>query len=130
MPTTDWKLQIDDLRALAAQVVNSPIDRCLSASGAARCFMGVLRHVAEGYGTSGMQHACALLARHQPAWTTKMRDLPRDPTSGFRFCGNVALIAMVARGILEAAGPDNTRAALAYWASEDPSAIVQERATA
>lgn len=134
MPTRNWKLEISDLRLLAQAVPTSPpSERLLSANGAALCFLGVLRRLAEAYGIDAMQYACATIVRHGPAWRTMMRHLPipadrLGPPGSFDpglTVTSIAMIAMVARGVMEVAGADNTRAALAYWASErDPSAIM------
>lgn len=68
-----------------------------------------------------MQRACADLARHNAAWATSLGDLPRGIDGRTR---EVWFLAAAARGVLEVAGVANTRAALAFWATEDDPAVL------
>jgi hypothetical protein len=115
-----WKNHIDDLRSMALAVDVSPQDGCLSARGAARCLLGAVRMLADRFGRDAMQHACAQLARHAPAWTTDLRSLPM--ASDGHAAEPLWLMAAMSRGVLEVAGANATRAALAFWASADPVA--------
>lgn len=117
MPIMHWKNDIDDLRSLALAVDVSPPGDRLSARGAARCLLGVVHMVADRFGQDIMQRACADLARYDPAWSTGLRTLPIAWSEGGEA---IRFLAAMARGILEAAGPDITRSALAFWASSDP----------
>ncbi len=115
-----WKNDIDDLRSMALAVDVSPSDT-LTARGAARCLLGIIRMVADRCGPDVMQRACASLARHEQSWATGLRTLPvvvgvnASPTMYA-----MELLAATARGVLEVAGISATRAALAFWASADP----------
>ncbi|HMG20184.1 MAG TPA: hypothetical protein VK607_02665, partial [Kofleriaceae bacterium] len=76
MPTiAHWKNNIDDLRSMALAVDVSPPD-AVTARGAARCLLGVVRLVADRCGPDVMQRACADLARHEQSWSSGLRTLP------------------------------------------------------
>lgn len=126
-PLHHWKTHIDDLRSMALAVDVSPPGDGLTARGAARCLLGVVRMIADRFGQDIMQRACADLARHDPAWSTGLRTLPiasggRPSPTGSSSNDAMWLLAAMARGVLEVAGPAATRSAMAFWASADPVA--------
>lgn len=113
-----WKDKIDDLRGLAMDVMAAPASHeKISARAAARCFHGIVSHVSRKFGQDTMQRACAELVRHADAWSSSFARLP-DNGTGF-VAEPVMLLAVVARGLLEVAGPAHLRAALSFWATED-----------
>jgi len=117
-----WKVDMDDLRARALDVAVSPSLRRgrISALEAAHCLAGVMSWVHRGSGLDAMQRAAAELVRHEAAWGSKFSRLPTlaDGTVD----RDVALIAVLCRGLIELAGADHLRAALSFWAVEqDPA---------
>lgn len=117
MSTHKWKEEVDDLLALASDVVVSPQVRTglLNAAEAAHALSGAMSWVQRSYGVDRMQRAAATLARFAPAWSSS---LGRLPSTNGKVEIEIALLAVVARSILDLAGPANLRAALAFWATE------------
>lgn len=114
----------EDLCALASDVLTS--GPCNHAQGtardAARSLAGVVSWIANRGGAIRMQEALACLVRHQAAWEAPfMRSLPAQP-SGF-VDEHVALLAVVVSTWLHSHRPQDLRAAMAWWATEnDPAA--------
>lgn len=130
MTTNNWKADIpDEVRNLAQQVIAALATApppTLSARGAAICMMGVFRLAVSTYGIEDAQRACVDLVRHRAAWASRFGNLPRGgdgsvPTP-------VAMLAIGVRGIMAIAGPDNLRAAMAFWACEEDTAALQRLA--
>jgi hypothetical protein len=123
MRTQSYQTQISDLRQLAAAVTRDIAlpTPAMSAAMAARCLSGVVNLLAQRFGVPEMQRACGELAGFAPAWTSKLGQLPDDPSGFVREA--VQVLAVVARGVLPLAGAANLRAALAFWASETDVAI-------
>ncbi len=118
--TQHWKNRIDDLLARAVDVRSADVAPAMSALTVARCMSGVVHLVAERYGVSAMQEACAQLARAERPWQKGLGDLPRRHDG--RVSEPVKLLGVVAAGILPIAGERAVRAALAFWAvTEDPA---------
>ena len=123
LPSTSWKKEIPGVRALALAVNEHGSDIPMSAGSAARCLFGAVRLVAARYGKEAMQLACVDLVRCDAAWLTRFGTLPRGMDG--RVPEPIALIAGMARGVLAQAGSEATRAALAFWGSEDDPAVWQ-----
>ena len=83
----------------------------LSARGAAAALRGAVRLAAARHGAEVMQRACAKLALLE-AWPDS---IAAD--------GAIAVILAAAEGLALVAGRENTRAALAFWASETDVAV-------
>lgn len=115
---THWKTDIGDLR-VRAQAVHGMATERISARTAARCIRGVIQLVANRFGVDAMQQACADLARNEAVWSSKALPTARDGVVP----EPLYLIAVVVQGILPLAGIENTRSALAFWASEDDTAV-------
>ncbi len=121
--TSRKRKEIPGVRALALAVNEHGTDVPMSAGAAARCLFGVMRLVAARYGMEAMQSACVDLVRCDATWRTKFGVLPRGVDG--RVPEPIALIASLARGVLAQAGVDATRAAIAFWGSEDDPAVWQ-----
>lgn len=117
-----WKTQTADLRARATDVTSGAESR-MSARTAARCLSGVVAHVVRMSSTETMQRACADLVRFDAAWSTSFRQMPPAVRSDVDQA--LALIAVVARGMLDLAGTDAMRAALSFWATEEDPSVWQ-----
>lgn len=116
-----WKEDIEDLLARAHDVIVAPPARNdrLTAREAAYALAGVMSWIHHVSGVDVMQRAAASVARHDAAWKSDLARLPHD---GGRVDKDVALIATVARGLLDLAGETNLRSAMSFWATEtDPS---------
>ena len=131
MPPNNWKADIpDDVRNLAQQVsfaiTSTAPPQAITARAAAVCMMGVFWLAVSTYGIEDAQRACVDLVRHRQAWASRFGNLPRSQN------GNVptpvAMLAIGVRGILDLAGADNLRAAMAFWACEDDTAAMRRLA--
>lgn len=115
-----WLEEVDDLLARASDVSAAPPVRRnqLTASEAAHALSGVMSWIQRAIGANPMREIAAKLARYDAAWTSSMGRLPHvggvvDP--------HLAMMAVVARSLLDLAGADNLRSAVAFWATEtDP----------
>jgi hypothetical protein len=116
-----WKTDIDDLRGQAQSVLTAPAtgSGTVSARTAAACMAGIVSLVSRRFSVDVMQRACADLVRHA-GWDTNLQTLAGHDGV---VTEPLQLIAVVARSLLPLAGPDNLRAALAFWASEDDPAV-------
>lgn len=122
MLTTQWNREISDLRERAVAVMRPDCaPAAMSARQAARCLSGVVALIVRQWSVGDMQRACAELVRHEPAWRTSFGQLPTGDDGAV--AEPVVLLAVVARGVLSLAGADNTRDALAFWASESDPAV-------
>lgn len=121
MMATHWKSDLSDLRQRAAFVRIPVPETRMPARTATRCLSGVIGEVSRRWGTEAMQAACAELVRSELAWSSSLGKLPLQHDG--RASEATQLIAVVARGMLELAGVDNMRAALAFWASESDPAV-------
>lgn len=113
-----WKSKIDDLRDRAQVVTSGPVaSERLSARTCAKCLVGIVSLISRRWTVDDMQRTCAELARFDDAWTTSFGRLPLErnglPSEPMQ------LLVVVARSLLPIAGPDNVRAALSFWATED-----------
>jgi hypothetical protein len=115
-----WKSKIDDLRDLAASVMDTPAAaERLSARTCARCLMGVVSLISRRWTVDDMQRTCAELVRFDDAWTTSFGRVPLE-RNGMP-SEQTQLLVVVARALLPLAGADHVRAALSFWATEsDP----------
>ncbi len=123
--TQNWKAHdVDDLLARATDVMAAPSVRRgrISASEAAHALAGIASYIQRTSSLEAMQAACAALARHDDAWATSLRTLP---SSNGTVDQAVLLLAVVCRGLMEIAGTENVRAALAFWATETDPAVWQ-----
>jgi len=118
-----WKNEIADVRHLARLVSDRSTDRQMSARGAACCLYGAISLVADRHGMDAAQRSCADIVRCDAAWSSSFGTLPRGPDGIVP--DPIRMIATMARGVLPLAGPDRTRAALAFWAVEDDPAAWQ-----
>lgn len=115
---------LNGLISLASAVMQSAPcgSGTLSAREAARALAGVVSWVAHHSGTAVMHDTMTALAMHTDAWrvgSSILRTLPVDCEG--EIDSNVALVAVVASGLVHAFGAPNLRAAMAYWATErDP----------
>lgn len=122
-PTPD---QMDSLTAMGGDVMASfaspPIVR--TARDAARALVGVAGWVSRKTSLVAMRNAMAALALYEPAWapSSTLRALP--VVNGY--CDDhVVLIASVASTLVPFFGGKALRAAMAFWATEDDTAVWQ-----
>jgi len=109
------------LRALAAAVYEAADATApMSARTAAQCLSGAVRLLGMQYGIDQMRTACGAIVAHESAWSTSLRSLPNGDGAP------VLALAIIARGVLPLAGPENTRAALAFWACETDAATMAQ----
>ena len=114
--------EMSHLRELALPVLRPNAGASgLSARQAALCLSGVTGLLATKTSLGTMQQACRDLVAFEPAWSSNFGILPTSYDG--RVVQGVELLAIAARGILTLAGVENTRAALAFWASERDPAI-------
>lgn len=116
-----WRLDIEDLRARAHDVLTQTTPQALHARSAAQCLSGVVGLAARRFSLDVVQRACAELARHDRTWESTLGDLPRG-TDG-RVSEPVEMLAAAARGLYPLAGVVGVRAALAFWACERDAAV-------
>lgn len=116
-----WKNDIPDVRSLATAVAtdldNRVPGRLLSATDAAAAIAGAMAYVATHFGFDTMQRACVDLVRCRAAWETSFGVLPMDASG--RTPEAIRLIAILCRGVLPLARPDNLKSALSFWAVEN-----------
>jgi hypothetical protein len=122
MTTPLTQHDLSQLRQRALDVTSAPAVRRgeMSAREAAAALTGVISWIVRSSSIDTMQAAVAELVRFEPAWRTSFGCLP---SVNGAVDSNVSMIAIVARGLLELAGPTNLRAALAFWACERDVAI-------
>lgn len=120
-----WKSEINDLRSRAEAVMTSPttVGESMTARTAARVLHGIMSLVARRWSVDEMQRTCAVLVRHNDAWTTRFGLLPHD---GGAVSEPTQLIAVVCRGLVPLAGSDNLRSALSFWATESDPGVWSE----
>lgn len=118
-----WKADITDLRNRALAVTVDDSRGRIGANAAAQALSGVVRFVSCRFGEDAMRAACAALVRYDAAWRTSLRVLPRGMDG--RTADPVAMLAAAGAGLLQVAGPDATRAALSFWASESDASVLQ-----
>jgi hypothetical protein len=119
--TTDELLR---RRAEAVTRSSFQLTERLTALQAARSILGIVSITSEVYGTARTRDACGALANHEPAWSSKFRDLPRDINA--QVLEPERLLAHACLGLLYTAGPDNLRAALSFWAVVRDAAVLQK----
>jgi len=121
MQNDTWRLDIEDLRACAHDVLTQTTNQAIHARSAAQCLSGVIGLAVRRFTLDVVQHACAELARNARSWETTLGDLPRGVDG--RVCEVVEMIAAAARGLYPLAGAGSVRSALAFWACERDAAV-------
>jgi hypothetical protein len=113
MQNETWRLDIQDLRACAHDVLTNTSAQAMHARSVAQCLSGVVGLAARRFSLDVVQHACAELARHERSWETTLGDLPRGADG--RVSEPIEMLAAAARGIYPLAGSRSVRSALAFW---------------
>lgn len=114
--------EVTDLRVRAEIVTAEASIRrgLISSREAAACMAGILSWIARRSGVAAMQAAATAIAQHEAAWTSQLARLPHE---GGVVDEDVEMLAVVCRGVIDLAGPDNLRAALSFWATETDPAV-------
>lgn len=124
-PDMTWTEHLTLLRSNAHSVLtNERPATGLAPREVARILAGVTGTIVRRHGVAAMQQACALLVLDTKAIPSGLTILPRDNVAG-RVDPSVAMVAMVARGLLGASSPVAVRAALSFWASESDPGVWQ-----
>lgn len=116
MPTmttlTAQQEKLHALRNAARAVLATPAPATMDARTAAKFLSGVARYIATTWSLDTMRRAFAALAE---------TDVRTPPAVDAELQEPVRMLGAIAVGILPMTGPEGLRAALAYWATEEPS---------
>lgn len=121
MPNETWRIDIEDLRACAHDVMTHTTVQSIHARSVAQCLSGVMGLAVRRFSLDVVQSACAELARHKRSWETTLGDLPRGADG--RVSEPVEMLAATCRGLYPLAGVQGVRSALAFWACERDPAV-------
>jgi len=114
MTTQDLETMVARAQSVRTSVAVRPGQ--LSSREAARVLSGVMSWIARTSGIETMHRVAGELAADDKAWSSGLFALP--VASDGAPSSDALLVAAVCRGLLELAGVNNVRDALAFWASE------------